>query len=106
MVTLVATFALYQYGVLGGGDAKLFAAGALWFGPQAIGAFALGTAFSGGVLCAAILAYRALPLPIASVGSLIALHDRKNGLPYGVAIAAGAAMALTKSPWMAPAFGA
>jgi prepilin peptidase CpaA len=88
---LAATFVLFWMNMLGGGDAKLMAAGALWMGPDHIIEFlAYVTAF-GGVLAVAMLAYRsflpanAFPLP----GWARRLHKTGEGLPYGIAIAAG-----------------
>ena len=91
-VLFVATFALFWMNMLGGGDAKLMAAGALWMGPDQIIEFlAYVTAF-GGILAVAMLAYRnllpanALPLPALS------LHRTGEGIPYGIAIAAAGLM--------------
>lgn len=88
---LAATFVLFWMNMLGGGDAKLMAAGALWMGPDHIIEFlAYVTAF-GGVLAVAMLAYRsflpanAFPLP----GWARRLHKTGEGIPYGIAIAAG-----------------
>jgi prepilin peptidase CpaA len=88
---LAATFVLFWMNMLGGGDAKLMAAGALWMGPDHIIEFlAYVTAF-GGVLAIAMLAYRsflpanAFPLP----GWARRLHKTGEGIPYGIAIAAG-----------------
>lgn len=103
---LLGGFVLFQLGYVGGGDAKLLAAGALWFGPQAIATYGLGIALMGGLLCAVILGYRSLPLPVVSIGWLNKLHDPAEGVPYGVAIAAGAIAALPETQWMALAFAA
>ena len=71
----------FRYRVLGGGDVKLLAAGALWLGCTEIGPFLLATAIAGGLLA------------LIFVGSQIAFPGRKRsrlpGLPYAVAIAAG-----------------
>lgn len=101
---LVVGFILFQFGLVGGGDAKLFAAGALWFGFAGLPVYAMAMGLAGGLLCAVILAYRMLPVPIASVGWLRALHDKRNGVPYGVAIATGAVLALPATEWMSLAY--
>ncbi|MEM7530468.1 MAG: prepilin peptidase [Pseudomonadota bacterium] len=101
---LVVGFTLFQFGLVGGGDAKLFAAGALWFGMQGFGVYALAMGAAGGALCLLIMIYRAAPLPVASIGWLRALHDKSNGIPYGAAIAFGAVAALPHTEWMAIAF--
>ena len=94
LAVLVATFALFWMNMLGGGDAKLMAAGALWMGPDQIIEFlAYVTAF-GGILAVAMLAYRnllpanALPLPAWARR----LHRTGEGIPYGIAIAAAGLM--------------
>lgn len=83
---LVAGFALFAMGWLGGGDAKLLAAAALWAGPTHIAALVTVTALSGGGL--ALL----LRTPVAA-----RLHthwqrvdpEAAAPMPYGVAIACG-----------------
>ena len=88
---LAANFALFWKNMLGGGDAKLMAAGALWIGPfHAIEYLAYVTIF-GGALALAILSYRnyvsanAFSLPQWA----LRLHKPGGGIPYGIAIAAG-----------------
>ncbi|WP_409562134.1 prepilin peptidase [Hyphomicrobium sp. MC8b] len=89
---LAVTFSLFAFNLLGGGDAKLIAAGALWIGAAHIIDYLLLTTIFGGALCLAILAYRrwvpatALALP----GWAHRLHTEKGPVPYGIAIAAGA----------------
>ena len=56
-------FALFSLGLVGGGDAKLFAASCLWLGPQAISPYALYAALIGGALALLLLFWRAQPLP-------------------------------------------
>lgn len=90
MLVLVATFALFSMNMLGGGDAKLMAAGALWMGPEHIIEFLAYVTIFGGVLAMVVLAYRkyipaaALQLP----GWAQRLHVEGSGIPYGIAIAA------------------
>ena len=105
-IALAVGFTLFFVGILGGGDAKLIAAGALWFGPAGVLPYALAIAISGGVLCLLLLAYRAIPSPMTSAGWLRTLHDPSSGVPYGVAIATGAVMALPTTGWMALAYSA
>src|SRR5215510_10661380 len=40
-VALAVTFAMFSFGWIGGGDAKLFAATCLWLGPEAIFIYAI-----------------------------------------------------------------
>jgi prepilin peptidase CpaA len=91
-IGLVAGFALFALGTIGGGDAKLFAAIALWLGFANLLDFTIAASLFGGGLALAILGLRHVPLPafLMSQGWLVRLHDDKAGIPYGVALAAGA----------------
>jgi prepilin peptidase CpaA len=85
-------FALFAIGLAGGGDAKLFACVALWFGIPDLVSYALIASLFGGVLSVFMIGFRHLPLPgpFARQAWLLRLHDRKAGIPYGVALASGA----------------
>lgn len=77
---------------IGGGDAKLMAAVALWVGwAQALPYFVIASLL-GGALTLLILGFRNLPLPAVLVRQqwLSRLHDRGEGVPYGMALAAAA----------------
>ncbi|HET9936939.1 MAG TPA: prepilin peptidase [Methyloceanibacter sp.] len=106
LAALALGFALFSLGLVGGGDAKLFAASCLWLGPQAIVPYALYAALIGGVLGLLLLFWRAQPLPamLASKGWLVRLHSPNQGMPYGIALAAAGLLAYPHSPFMA-AFG-
>lgn len=105
---LAAGFALFALGMVGGGDAKLFAAGALWLGLEGLAPYAFGMALTGGVMCTAILAVRRLAFGalLPPWGWVEALRDETNGVPYGVAIAGGAILALPATDWMSVALAA
>src|SRR6185312_1116623 len=83
-------------GWIGGGDAKLFAAVALWLGFTDMMVYALVASICGGALTLAILLLRQCPLPalLARQSWLLRLHDEHSGIPYGVALAAGAFLIL------------
>jgi prepilin peptidase CpaA len=87
---LAATFALFALNMLGGGDAKLLAAGSLWMGGQHIIEFLAYVAVFGGVLALIILGYRNLvPADAVSLpGWARRLHTSRGPIPYGIAIAA------------------
>jgi len=91
-VVLAASFGLFALGWIGGGDAKLIAAIALWFGFGGLFPFLLTSALFGGTLTMAMLMARRYPLPVQlkTVPWIGRLHDRKTGIPYGIALAAGA----------------
>jgi prepilin peptidase CpaA len=88
---LAATFALFSFGWIGGGDAKLAAATALWLGWTPLADYGLVSAIAGGALTLVILFARRLKLPdfLASQSWVARLHDAKTGVPYGIALALG-----------------
>lgn len=86
--TLVATFAMFHLRWMGGGDAKLAAATALWLGWELLADYALVAGLAGGALTLAILELRRLePRFIANSSSLAHLCDKTAGVPYGIALA-------------------
>ncbi|GGH08552.1 type 4 prepilin peptidase 1 [Alsobacter metallidurans] len=90
-LTLVIAFGLFAAGWIGGGDAKLAAATALWLGWGTLLEYAVVSSVFGGVLTLALLQLRAVPLPgFANWPWLMRLHHHKTGIPYGIALAAGA----------------
>lgn len=82
LLVLALGAVFFRFGLLGGGDVKLLAAGALWIGTAQVAPFLMTTVLAGGLLALIFLAWATLAR--ASTG-------RKSGpsLPYGVAIAAG-----------------
>lgn len=100
-VVLVIGFGLFSFGWVGGGDAKLLAATALWMGLKALPAFAIYTALAGGALALALVALRSAWLrPLADAGPAWAkrLATPGEAAPYGVAIAVGALAAWIAAP--------
>ncbi len=89
---LTLGFCLFALGWIGGGDAKLFAAVALWLGFADLAAYAATASLFGGLLTISLLMLRKVPLPamLTGQGWLLRLHDERSGIPYGVALAAGA----------------
>ena len=92
LVGLVVGFLLFALRWIGGGDAKLFAAVTLWLGFSDLLAYAVVASLCGGALTLALLLLRQVPLPatLARQGWIARLHDTRSGIPYGVALAAGA----------------
>jgi prepilin peptidase CpaA len=84
----IGTF-LFGRGILGGGDVKLFAATVLWFDLGASGRMLVWTALAGGVLAVLIILLRTVPWP-GALRSRVRVLQPKAGIPYGIAIAAGA----------------
>jgi prepilin peptidase CpaA len=91
-IGLLAGFSLFAFGYVGGGDAKLFAAAGLWFGMGDLLPYTLIASVLGGALTLGLLAARQVPLPqlLARQGWILRLHDQDSGIPYGIALAAGA----------------
>ena len=98
---LAIGIAMFAMGWLGGGDAKLFAAGALWVGLDHLLEFTFFITTAGGALTMALLAFRStLPHPwIMRQAWALHLHDPKTGVPYGIAIAAAALAVYPLMPW-------
>jgi prepilin peptidase CpaA len=91
-VALAIGISLFALGHIGGGDAKLFAAVVLWLGLKDSLPYALVASVFGGLLALGLMILRQWPLPVflARQGWIVRLHDRQAGIPYGVALAAGA----------------
>ncbi|MDB5622837.1 MAG: peptidase [Devosia sp.] len=99
LLVLVAGFAFFAMRWIGGGDAKLAAATTLWLGFGLALPYLVYAALLGGALTLAILALRQLPLTpfLARFAWLERLHDRKAGVPYGVALAAAGLLTYSNS---------
>lgn len=100
LIALFAAMGMFAMGWIGGGDAKLFAAAALWLGFPAVVNFVLVTGLAGGALALALMGLRTMWLrPIAERGpAWFSRLARPGGdVPYGVAIAFGALAAFPDS---------
>jgi prepilin peptidase CpaA len=100
LVVLAGGFALFAFGWIGGGDAKLAAGIAAWLGWDGVLEFLLIGAILGAALTLLILQLRRMPLPAAlhNEGWVVRLHDTKEGVPYGVALAAAALHVYPSTP--------
>lgn len=99
---LVIGVGMFAMGWMGGGDAKLIAAAALWLGPAALLNFVLVTAVTGGGLAMLLLMLRSPAFrPVVVLGPqwVNRLADSDRGIPYGVAITAGTLAAFSISPF-------
>lgn len=103
LAALAVGILCFARGWVGGGDAKLFAAAALWFGPTHVLQYLLVASVIGGALTLFVLIARRLPLPagLARQGWLARLHDTGEGVPYGVALAGAALIVYPQTMWMA-----
>jgi len=105
-LVLVIAFGMFTQGWIGGGDAKLAAATALWFGFGHLLDFLVYASLLGGVLTLVLIQFRKLPLPgpLARQSWIMRLHEKGGGVPYGIALAAAALIVYPKTGWM-PAIG-
>ena len=98
---LVLTFGCFAMGWMGGGDAKLIAATALWFGPtQGLFDYLLLGAVYGGVLTLGLLAARAAFIPMTGVKFVDRLLETETGIPYGIGLGAAGLTAYASSDWV------
>jgi prepilin peptidase CpaA len=99
---LVVSFVFFARGWIGGGDAKLAAATALWLGFDQLLNYLVFASLFGGLLTLAILRFRATPLPslLANQEWAKRLHRTDSGVPYGIALAVAALAIYPDTPWM------
>ncbi|MEE8454859.1 MAG: prepilin peptidase [Limibaculum sp.] len=92
LACLLAGFILFLFNACGAGDAKLFAAVALWAGPALILPLGLYTSLAGGVMVLFLwLQHRLARAPSAAMVLQTATDPgfSKQPMPYGAAIAVG-----------------
>jgi prepilin peptidase CpaA len=101
-VVLMIGFMCFAFGWIGGGDAKVAASTALWFGLSDTMNFLLLSSVIGGVLTLGLLALRRFPLPTWAVSQqwIARLHDSKTGVPYGVALGLAALLVYPNTLWI------
>jgi len=101
---LILGMGMFALGWIGGGDAKLFAAAALWLGWPAIPQFLLITALGGGALAVFLVSVRSdwvRAMVPAGPAWIERLREPKGPAPYGVAIALGGLAAFPASSLVA-----
>jgi prepilin peptidase CpaA len=101
-VVLVVSFGFFSCGWIGGGDAKLAAATAIWFGFDYLLNYLLYASMLGGALTLLLLEFRLVPLPGLLAGQFWAqrLHRKDGDVPYGIALAGAALLVYPDTPWM------
>lgn len=106
LAVFAVCFGLFAVNVMGGGDAKLLTASAVWFRlTPSLTAFLLYVAIFGGLLTLAILMLRRQENTILASGIPVPqLLLTAKKIPYGVAIALGGFAAYPASPLMEAAF--
>ena len=100
-VLAIAFFCFARHWI-GGGDGKLAAATALWFGFGHLFDYLIFASMLGGALTLLIMLFRTVPLPTVLAGAAWAkrLHRHDAGIPYGIALAASALIVYPQSEWM------
>jgi prepilin peptidase CpaA len=101
-VVLAISFSMFAAGWIGGGDAKLVAAIALWLGFDQLFSFLILASIFGGLLTVSLLMVRRYALPACLLGQswVERLHAPTTGVPYGIALAAAALMTYPHSAVM------
>ena len=101
-LVLAVAFVFFTRGWIVGGDAKLAAATALWFGFDYLLDYLIYASLFGGVLTLLLLQFRRWPLPIQleQQAWIQRLHDRAGGVPYGIALAAAALTVYPQTGWL------
>lgn len=102
VIMFIVTYIMFILNIMGGGDAKLAAALALWTGITGMLPMLFYMALIGGLLGAATLLMRKKkPFKNPALGSWIASAQAgENAVPYGVAISFGFWMALFHSGFL------
>lgn len=93
-------FCLFAMNVMGGGDAKLLTAAAVWFGfDQSLFLFLTAVGYAGGVLTLLILLMRSQAVTLLATGLPIpnSLLTAKK-VPYGIAIGAAGLITYAEAP--------
>ena len=91
-IGLAVTFALYAFRILGAGDSKLFAACALFAGMGFLPHLVVATSLVGGLV--ALVSIVGRPYRAMTIVTMRGKGDFGRGIPYGVAVAAAAAIVI------------
>nr|WP_276562503.1 prepilin peptidase [Hoeflea prorocentri] len=99
LIVFVVCFGLFGIGVMGGGDAKLLTATAVWFGlNMELLDFLVAVAMIGGLLTILLVICRLPAFAIYRFGPVSHLLEPKAGIPYGIAIGIAALICYPQSP--------
>lgn len=102
-LVFLVSLGMFAMGWIGGGDAKLVSATALWLGFEQLLPYILFSAVAGGALTLLILFARTIPLPtiLCRYEWISRLHNPNRGIPYGLALSAAALIVYPASSWVA-----
>ena len=100
VLVLAITFVFFARGWIGGGDAKLAAGTAVWLGWGHLLDYGLQASILGAVLTIGLVYARrfALPDALATREWIARLHQRGNGVPYGIALAIAGLVTYPETP--------
>jgi prepilin peptidase CpaA len=103
LLVLTVCFTLFAIGAMGGGDAKLMSATALWFGMNMnLAVYFVVASFLGGLLTLAILRFRGSNVTVYT-GNIEFLHRMANPqekIPYGIALGTAGLILFPETPMM------
>ncbi len=98
---LVVGFGLFAAKIIGGGDAKLLAAAAVWTGYASFLPLIFWMALSGGLMALILMQARKwVPYVEGAPAFVNKLLVHGSGIPYGVAIMVGGLMAIPSLPFV------
>lgn len=100
-VVLLATFSLFAFNAMGGGDAKLMTATTLWIGySMGLLQFLVYSSLIGGLLTILILSLRASPFAVVlgQVEFIRRIADKDHGIPYGIALGIAGLIVFPETP--------
>lgn len=104
-IVLLCGFSLFAFGVMGGGDVKLAASTALWFGWEYLLEYLVLTSVLGAILTLIFVFGRTqyVPKAIGRMEWFERLYNHEQ-VPYGIALGLAALMVYPDTPWMQPVF--
>lgn len=103
LLVLSVCFTLFAVGQMGGGDAKLMSATALWFGlTMNLAVYFVVASFLGGILTLMILRFRASNVTVytGKVDFLHRMANPKEKIPYGIALGTAGLLLYPETPLM------
>ncbi|EAU43364.1 type IV prepilin peptidase, cpaA [Fulvimarina pelagi HTCC2506] len=98
-------FAMFAFGLVGGGDAKLLAATAFWIGPAGALPYLLVATGLGGLMAIGIIYARNMAVPITGYVFADRLLSQNTGVPYGVALGIAGLYSYADSVYLTAAIG-
>ncbi len=101
-IVLLTGFGFFAAGWVGGGDVKLAAASSLWLGWEFTLPYLVFAGFMGGIFTFFLILVRRrlLPLSLSKYEWISRLHNKDEGVPYGIALGPAAAFIYLQTPWV------